>query len=462
VIGEYSVTVFYNLPVETNATTWAFSGDMALDARLQRGYVALGLEGRLQASLAALPSELQTADWQSIPSEWTEPVQASGTRMSFRLIQPDFQIQWNLQRHEVARLLPAQVEKVDLRSVVSDNGTILTEIRMELQPGDKRLLPIGLPEGGVFWFALVNGSSIWPWESDDRILIPLEAASDPNEPTVVEFLYAERLGKPGANQLRFDMKGPEFDLPLENVTWQVFLDEKWNMHRHDSTLQLIDASARPVSAKMDWQQYFQSQSQQQQEQSRTAEQFLNLGNQLLETGDSRFARKAFERAYGLSGHDAAFNEDARVQLHNLKTQQAFLGLNYRNNFIQNQSGAPNQMNWAQNLADEKMQFRQEDVEQLIVSNGDEINEAFTSQAERIIRQQEAAIEKPELLRTTFPQHGKAYTFQQSIQVEDWSDLVLSIDARKVSAGAGMGARFLLLLCLAGFVGIGLIIGRPMK
>jgi len=331
-----------------------------------------------------------------------------------------------------------------------------------LQPGDKRLLPIGLPEGGVFWFALVNGSSIWPWESDDRILIPLEAASDPNEPTVVEFLYAERLGKPGANQLRFDMKGPEFDLPLENVTWQVFLDEKWNMHRHDSTLQLIDASARPVSAKMDWQQYFQSQSQQQQEQSRTAEQFLNLGNQLLETGDSRFARKAFERAYGLSGHDAAFNEDARVQLHNLKTQQAFLGLNYRNNFIQNQSGAPNQMNWAQNLADEKMQFRQEDVEQLIVSNGDEINEAFTSQAERIIRQQEAAIEKPELLRTTFPQHGKAYTFQQSIQVEDWSDLVLSIDARKVSAGAGMGARFLLLLCLAGFVGIGLIIGRPMK
>jgi len=462
VIGEYSVTVFYNLPVETNTTTWAFSGDMALDARLQRGYVALGLEGRLQASLAALPSELQTADWQSIPSEWTEPVQASGTRMSFRLIQPDFQIQWNLQRHEVARLLPAQVEKVDLRSVVSDNGTILTEIRMELQPGDKRLLPIGLPEGGVFWFALVNGSSIWPWESDDRILIPLEAASDPNEPTVVEFLYAERLGKPGANQLRFDMKGPEFDLPLENVTWQVFLDEKWNMHRHDSTLQLIDASARPVSAKMDWQQYFQSQSQQQQEQSRTAEQFLNLGNQLLETGDSRFARKAFERAYGLSGHDAAFNEDARVQLHNLKTQQAFLGLNYRNNFIQNQSGAPNQMNWAQNLADEKMQFRQEDVEQLIVSNGDEINEAFTSQAERIIRQQEAAIEKPELLRTTFPQHGKAYTFQQSIQVEDWSDLVLSIDARKVSAGAGMGARFLLLLCLAGFVGIGLIIGRPMK
>lgn len=460
VIGEYSVTVFYNLPVETNAETWAFSGDVALDARLQRGYVALGLEGRLQASLASLPSELQMADWQSIPSEWTEPVQASGTRMSFRLIQPDFRIQWNLQRHEVARLLPAQVGKVDLRSVVSDNGTILTEIRMEMQPGDKRLLPVDLPEGGVFWFALVNGSSIWPWESEGRILIPLEAASNPDEPTVVEFLYAERLGEPGAEQLRFDMKGPEFDLPLENVTWQVFLDEKWHMHRHDGSLQLIDSSARSVSAKMDWQQYFQNQSLQQQAQSRTAEQFLNLGNQLLESGDPRYARKAFERAYGLSGHDAAFNEDARTQLHSLKTQQAFLGLNFRNNYVQHQSGAPNQMSWAQNLADEKMQFSQEDVEQLIVSNGDEINAAFTSQAERIIRQQEAAIEKPELLRTTFPQHGKAYTFQQSIQVEDWSDLVLSIDARKVSEGTGLGMKMLLLMCLTGFVGMVLLVGRP--
>lgn len=460
VIGEYSVTVFYNLPVEPNAEIWGFSGDVALDARLQRGYVALGLEGRLQASLASLPSELQMADWPSIPSEWTEPLQASGTRMSFRLIQPDFQIQWSLQRHEVARLLPAQVEKVDLRSVVSDNGTILTEIRLEMQPGDKRLLPVDLPEGAVFWFALVNGSSIWPWESEGHILIPLEAASNPDEPTVVEFLYAERLGEPGSDILRFDMIGPEFDLPLENLTWQVFLDEKWHLHRHDGTLQLIDASARPVSAKMDWQQYFQSQSQQQQEQSRTAEQFLNLGNQLLESGDPRYARKAFERAYGLSGHDAAFNEDARTQLHSLKTQQAFLGLNYRNHYVQNQSGTPNQMTWAQNLADEKMQFSQEDVEQLIVSNGDEINAAFTSQAERIIRQQEAAIEKPELLRTTFPQHGKAYTFQQSIQVEDWSDLVLSIDARKVNAGAGLGARFFMLLCLTCFVGIVLLVGRP--
>ena len=41
------------------------------------------------------------------------------------------------------------------------------------------------------------------------------------------------------------------------------------------------------------------------------------------------ARRAFQAAYGLSTGDAAFNEDARVQLHNIKLQQALVGLNVR-------------------------------------------------------------------------------------------------------------------------------------
>ena len=39
------------------------------------------------------------------------------------------------------------------------------------------------------------------------------------------------------------------------------------------------------------------------------------------------ARRAFENAYRLSQNYAAFNEDARVQLQKLKTQQAMMGIN---------------------------------------------------------------------------------------------------------------------------------------
>ena len=453
VVGEYILTAIYSLPMPVEAEPFSIQGDQALDARLQRGYVAVGLEGRLQASLQNLPSELQTADWQSIPSEWTQSVQAASTRMGFRLIQPNYLLQLNLQRHEVARLLPAQVEKADLRSVVSDNGMVLTEIRLAVDPGDKRLLPVTLPEGAIFWFSLINGHSVWPWESDGQILIPLESASDPDSPSIVEFLFASDLGEMSDSQLRFELQGAEFDLPLQNVTWQVYLDEKWNLHRHEGSLQLIQTQTQGATSKLNWDQYFQAQSLMQQEQSRTAEELLNLGNQFLVKGDPRYARQAFERAYGLSKHDAAFNEDARVQLHNLKTQQAFLGLNFRNNYIQSQTGTGQQLDFNGNISGDQMQFKPEDVEQLMIMNSDDVNAAFSSQAERIIRQQEAAVEKPDLLRTTFPQQGKAYTFQQTVQVGDWSKLELTIDARKVVKGPQLGFRLGVLIVL----GLGLLV-----
>ncbi len=69
---------------------------------------------------------------------------------------------------------------------------------------------------------------------------------------------------------------------------------------------------------------------------RDAEQMLELGNQKIAQGEQRQARRALESAYKLSQNDAAFNEDARVQLQKLKTQQAMMGINIiRNNFLIN-------------------------------------------------------------------------------------------------------------------------------
>ena len=68
---------------------------------------------------------------------------------------------------------------------------------------------------------------------------------------------------------------------------------------------------------------------------------LSIGNSLIEQGDQYRARRAFEKAYQLSQNDAAFNEDARVQLQKLKTQQAMMGINMRrNNFLLTMARSP--------------------------------------------------------------------------------------------------------------------------
>src|SRR5213079_410182 len=93
------------------------------------------------------------------------------------------------------------------------------------------------------------------------------------------------------------------------------------------------------AAAVDVQTYLQSEATQKREKTMAAEQMLNFGNDALQQGNPQEARRAFESAWNLSQHDNAFNEDARVQLHNLKLQQAIVGLNVRQAATAGDTGA---------------------------------------------------------------------------------------------------------------------------
>src|SRR4029079_4731719 len=92
-------------------------------------------------------------------------------------------------------------------------------------------------------------------------------------------------------------------------------------------LQEDEIVSRP--ATVDVQSYLQSETAQQRDKTKAAEQMLALGNSALAQGNPQEARRAFESAFGLSQHDNAFNEDAPLKLHNLKLQQAVVGLTVR-------------------------------------------------------------------------------------------------------------------------------------
>jgi len=158
--------------------------------------------------------------------------------ITFRIVEPAFQLPLGLDRHEAAKLLPARVNSVTLTSVISDDGVVLTQARLSMIPGDKQLLHLTLPDNARFWFAFVAQNSVWPWREKNQILIPLEQHSKTGEPTTVEFLYTSRAGHAKSRSLDLTLHGPRFDLPLENITWRVFLNEKWKIEDWSGSLQL--------------------------------------------------------------------------------------------------------------------------------------------------------------------------------------------------------------------------------
>jgi hypothetical protein len=376
---------------------------------------------------------------------------------AYRLVEPAFDLSLKLERHQAAQLLPARVNKVTFTSVVSDEAVMLTHVRLDLQPGDKRLLSVTLPKDAHFWFAFVHQNGVWPWREQDRILIPVEQPAQDGSPVPVELFYTCRAGLPASSTLDLELVAPKFDLPLENLTWRVSLSEKWKVKHTEGSLQFQREEIVDASNAVDIGNYLQNEAAVGQERTKEAESLLALGNTALEQGDPQQARRAFQSAYGLSSQDAAFNEDARVQLHNIKLQQALVGLNVRQT---TSAGAPPAL--AAKLRElhgrKELGYTQQAAKEMIDRNSADENAALLRLAERLIQQQDAAINSPTALRASIPEQGRVLTFTRSVVVDSDADLRLRLQAaplRTASAGGraliliAAGAIMVLFIALAG-------------
>lgn len=458
VIGGYRLRVAYQLALPPGASEARIRGIEAADVNSHRGYFAVQSAGRLQARAVSVPDTLQPMEWQSVPKALLQDLRAEAANHAYRLVEPSFEVVVTVERREAAKLLPARVNSINLNSVVADDGAMLTQAKLEILPGDKRLLNLTLPPGGSFWFAFVNQNGVWPWRDGDKILIPLEQQSRGATPVQVEVFYTAPAGKATSRRLDLSFAAPKFDLPLENITWRVILSEKWKVDEWSGSLQLEQfGSSGSGSRTADATSYLQSEASIRQERSREAEQLLAIGNNALQQGDPQQARRAFQSAFGLSTHDAAFNEDARVQLQNVKVQQALIGLNFRNDAVVGPSASTGKL--AELKSRQDFNYTQQDAKEILERNTAEDNAALMKQAERIIQQQDAAVSSPAAIRASIPEQGRVLSFKRAVAVDPWADLRLHIEAKDTGTARGSSRLGMLVLIALG-IAVFAWFGRP--
>ncbi len=445
VIGQYFLQATYQTPVAANAVEISLRGVQVAEVNLQRGFVTVQSGGRLQVRADAPPTALQPTEWQSIPRALQKDLTASSASFAFRLVEPAFTLPMKLERHEATKLLPARVNNITFTSVISDSGTMLTQVRLEMLPGDKRLLHLTLPKDAKFWFAFVNQNGVWPWREGEQILLPLEQQSRTDRALPVEFFFSSQIGAAGGSSLDLQLHAPKFDLPLENITWHVFLNEKWQLKKWTGSLQMQREQTVARASAADVQTYLQGEAMQQREKTKEAEQMLALGNTALAQGNPQEARRAFNSAFGLSQHDNAFNEDARVQLHNLKLQQAVVGLNVRNSSVTGEADALTGKLRASGGKDAN--YTQQDAKQIIDRNSADENTALMRCAERLIQQQDAAVNNPAAIQASIPEQGRMLTFSRAVAVDNWADLQIGLQA-KATASASWLTRLVMLALVA--------------
>jgi hypothetical protein len=135
-----------------------------------------------------------------------------------------------------------------------------------------------------------------------------------------------------------------------------------------------------------------------------------------------------------------------VQLHNIKLQQALIGLNVRQAAAAGEPGALGGK-FRDLRGRKEVAYTQQDAKDIIDRNTADDNAAYMRLAERIIQQQDAAVTSPAALRANIPEQGRVLTFKRAVVVDKWADLRINLAAKAMRA-ASWGVRGMILAAAA--------------
>ncbi|MES2659003.1 MAG: hypothetical protein V4689_10320 [Verrucomicrobiota bacterium] len=412
--------------------------------RQQSYFTAIRAGGRLELEAGTLPRGWQRADWAVVQSTLGQAAGNVAPLMAFRVADPEGPLPVVLKRHQLADLQKLRVNEGTLTTLMSPTGEALTAVDLKMHVVGKGTLRLKLPEGSSLFNVLVNDEGATLVREGDEWLFYVFPSPEASRPSAVRFVYSAGTGK-GKR-----LEGPTLNVPMENLTWRVLVPQGWEMTDHGGDFDLKQQAALGSFGLEDYQSFVRVKKD---SDSKNAVALLDQANGWLAAGDQEKASNAFSNAVRSNQLDAASGEDARVQLRELKTQQAVLGLNTRRQKLEidNRSAAGQAGNAQLDRAAEAnpvlrgvYNYDPKQFDRFLEGNTADENSALKEIANRIVTQQLAAEPAPVALDVTLPERGTVLTFGRSVQVDGQRPMAITLDLKRSGGGFAWGA---VLLCL---------------
>jgi hypothetical protein len=374
----------------------------------------------------------QVSDWGTIPQSLRDVGNRTAPALSLRAMSPTTPLSLRVIRHSLADALKLRVASGNLTTVLSPTGDQLTAVDVSMEVIQRSSLSVQLPTGGELFSIFVNGESVHSvrqkGNSNTWQFYILPGIDD--RTAQVRFVYS--LTGDGLEKL--NLVSPQLNVPLENIQWNVIAPSGFQLTHNDGNLELV---SRDTRANWDRQSYLSSLRGKQQDQAQQANQLLQQANQLLQTGEQSKAQWAFNNVANRYALDAASNEDARVQLENIQTQQAIVGLNTRRQrlLLDNDRGGGaitdnEQLRQAATanpiLQQEQMNYRPQEMSQLLAGNTKEDIATLQKIAGRLVQHQRTTEPAPQAILISLPEEGNIYSFRRSVQVAESAPLELQL------------------------------------
>lgn len=414
-------------------------------------YLALRTSGRLEIDGESATDGWQPVDWNTIPKPLQGGIHGRAASRTLRASGPAQPLTIQVARHSVAEALKLRVAQGTFTTILSPNGDQLTAVDVTMDVIQRSSLSVGLPPNGELLSIFVNGESVNSvhkgGQQDVWQFYILPGIDD--RTANVRFVYSVK----GDRLSRLTLVSALLNVPLENIEWNVVTPKGFQLIDHGGDLEL---AGQTLAVDYDRDSYLSKVNVKRQQQAQQAADLLEQANQLLQAGEQTKARRALNSVANRYALDAASNEDARVQLENLQTQQAIVGLNTRRQrlYLDNDATNANVVDNKQMLeaaADnpilqqDELNFRPQQLSQLLRGNTNEDNQVLQQIAGRLVQHQRTAEPAPQALVISLPEEGSVYTFTRGVQVAE--NAPLELDLRLRSGYAVEYWRALLLLAV---------------
>jgi hypothetical protein len=246
--GEYRLTVVWEMPRKAGANEVALTGLEALNVERETGALSLHAQAPLQLTFKEFRGDLVRVDARELP-DWAQSVPAGATSstavLAYRYLRPGWELTLEAQRFSEAALLQALIENARLRTVVADDGQLMTQMELTVRNNGRQHLEVTLPSGAKIWSAFVAGQPVRPARRGDRLLLPLDGLGA-DAPVSVDLIYVSQ-GRFPSRRGKVELASPGLDMPMKDTRWELFLPPDYVYDKFAGSMTYEQADLLPMA-----------------------------------------------------------------------------------------------------------------------------------------------------------------------------------------------------------------------
>ncbi len=233
--GRYTLYCSYEKTLKNLSQKTELPALEILGVERQTGYIAIGPRANVEIELSDIAG-ISQVDVKELPQDKITGIDIPILH-ALQYVRYPYNITLNIKKHDDVSVLVAVVESAAINTVMGEDGQVIVSAVYQIKNRSKQYMDLILPKDAAIWSTFVDGKPVKPAKTEDgKILLPLVKYEEKDRSFPVEIIYETKRSKMFAFGA-IGIAAPAFDIPLTNVTWNVYLPYGFNYHNFGGNMQ---------------------------------------------------------------------------------------------------------------------------------------------------------------------------------------------------------------------------------